>query len=167
MLLFTSQSLHYSQKMLVMSESRLKIQITSGADIRTKDQDTPLTDWRNVFPMALRKPTRGPCGASSSSSGSFSKQNQGGHVLSRKESVLTGSQSPHLHLASWLDVGASNEFEDFVHHDDRNGQLEYHYPLGPGQGADLEYHLSTSVSSVTMMLKLVSVLMHFQPSFTL
>lgn len=44
MLLLTSQSLHYSQKMLVMSESRLKIQITSGADIRTKDQDTPLTD---------------------------------------------------------------------------------------------------------------------------
>lgn len=80
--------------------------------------------------------------------------------------------SPHLHLASWLDVGASNEFEDLVHHDDRNGQLEYHHPLGPGQGTDLEYHLSTSVSSVTMMMmmmmfRLVSVLMHFQPSFTL
>lgn len=34
----------HSQKMLVMSESRLKIQKTSGAEMKTKDQDTPLMD---------------------------------------------------------------------------------------------------------------------------
>lgn len=65
--------LRYSQKMLVMSESRLKIQITSGADIRTKDQETPLTDWWNFLAMAPRRPVQGPWGASSSSSGSWIK----------------------------------------------------------------------------------------------
>ncbi|KAF3851841.1 hypothetical protein F7725_005196 [Dissostichus mawsoni] len=39
-------SSHHSQKMLVMSESRLKIQISSGAEIRTNDQDTPFSDCR-------------------------------------------------------------------------------------------------------------------------
>lgn len=42
--LLSSSAPRHSQKMLVMSESRLKIQKTSGAEIRTKDQDTPLKD---------------------------------------------------------------------------------------------------------------------------
>lgn len=60
---------HHSQKMLVMSESRLKIQINSGAEIRTKDQETPFSDWRSPAIMAPTNPVLGPilrCSSSSS-----------------------------------------------------------------------------------------------------
>lgn len=59
---------HHSQKMLVMSESRLKIQITSGAEIRTNDQDTPLNDWRSLVTMAPTNPALALVLFSSSSS---------------------------------------------------------------------------------------------------
>lgn len=61
---------HHSQKMLVMSESRLKIQITSGAEIRTNDQDTPFSDWRSFVIMAPTNPVLAPVLRSSSSSSS-------------------------------------------------------------------------------------------------
>lgn len=62
---------HHSQKMLVMSESRLKIQVTSGAAIRTNDQDTPLSDWRSLVIMAPTNPVPAVLRSSSSSSSDF------------------------------------------------------------------------------------------------
>lgn len=51
--------IHQPQKTLVISESRLKIQATSGAEIRTKVQDTPLRAWRRLpaTPPALSSST--------------------------------------------------------------------------------------------------------------
>lgn len=40
---------HHPQKTLVMSESRLKIQATSGTEIRTKVQDTPFKAWQRLL----------------------------------------------------------------------------------------------------------------------
>lgn len=76
---------HHSQKMLVMSESRLKIQITSGAEIRTNDQDTPLNDWRSLVTMAPTNPVLALVLFSSSSSSSRDFLNNKAEVLDTEQ----------------------------------------------------------------------------------
>lgn len=116
---------HYSQNMLVMSESRLKIQITSGTDIKTKDQDTPLTDHCSLVIIAPNNPALALGLPTSSSCWCFvnnnivvrhCKFNSPCCTLTRVLSGLT----PHLDLASWLNAVACNKFEKLIHHDDRN-----------------------------------------------
>ncbi len=121
---------HHSQKMLVMSESRLKIQITSGAEIRTNDQDTSFMDWRSLIIMAPTIPTLALVLCSSASSSSNLMNDKGnGETLTRVKQpmlVLTeelSHKSPYLELASWFNVVAGQEFESFIHQDDRNGHL--------------------------------------------
>lgn len=68
---------HHSQKMLVMSESRLKIQMTSGVEIRTNDQDTPLSTWHSLITVALTNPQAALILFGSSSSSSDLLNNKG------------------------------------------------------------------------------------------
>ncbi|KAF0037971.1 hypothetical protein F2P81_010845 [Scophthalmus maximus] len=64
--------------MLVISESRLKIQITSGVEIRKNDQDTPLNDWRSLLITAPTNPGLAlfPRSSSSSSNDCFSEKHE-------------------------------------------------------------------------------------------
>lgn len=88
-----SDSRFYSQKMLVMSESRLKIQITSGAEISTNDQDTPLSDWRSFNTPTQTAPPPDLC-SSSSSSRVFGGQKQTGQSRGTSDSLKTREAPP-------------------------------------------------------------------------
>lgn len=120
---------HHSQKMLVMSESRLKIQITSGPEIRTNDQDTPLTDWRSLVITAPANPGLALvlCSSSSSSSDCLNNKSKCWLQTRHKYPCCTSTEAllahSYLNLASWLDVVAGQKFENLIHQDDRNWHL--------------------------------------------
>ncbi len=144
--------------MLVMSESRLKIQITSGAEIRTNDQDTPFTDWCNLVIMAPTNPVLALvlCNSSSSSRDFLRNRYQQRKGLDTNhfeiQIPLLTEALPHmfsdLDLASWLDIVAGQELESLVHQDDRKWHLQHHHPLRPWQRTYLEYHLKTQTEGM-------------------
>lgn len=117
-----------------MSESKLKIQATSGAEIRTKVQDTPRRAW-------LRLLATPPALCSSTSSFKQDREEVQTFPLTNSLLPLLARSGTDLQLVPRLDVVACQELEQLIHKDDRDGHLKDHHPLGPGQWPDLEDHL--------------------------